>query len=589
MTITADGQSPVFAIWDAGGNDTIDFSGFSTATEIDLREEAFSSAGPGNGGVGIAIGNISIARGAVIENAIGGSAGDLLIGNGVANLIRGNAGADTLSGNGGNDTLEGGAGADSLDGGLGADTMRGGADSDSYVVDNASDVIIEVLNEGTDSVSSSINYSLTANVENLTFTGSANLSGSGNALANTITGNGGANYLDGESGTDVLVGLAGDDTLVGGLGADQMTGGLGGDVYYVDSNSDVVVELSGEGYDWIFTTVSLNLAANVEGMVLQESAGQINAGGSAADNYMQGNSFDNGLDGGAGTDSLYGMGGNDVLFGGGLDNLFGGTGNDIYIVDNPGTNITELAGEGYDWIFTSTSYTMLANVEGMLLDANAGAINAGGNAQDNYIQGNDADNGLDGSAGTDSLYGLGGNDVLFGGGLDNLFGGTGDDIYIVDNPGTNITELAGEGYDWIFTTTSYTMQAHVDGMLLQEAGGAINAAGNAQNNYIQGNSFSNGIDGGAGADTLVGFGGNDSFVFQAGQANGDVINDFIGNGAAAGDQLIFFGYGTAAQGATLTQINATQWSINSANGLIHDIITLANGQTVHASDYFFGP
>ncbi|MEQ1812813.1 MAG: M10 family metallopeptidase C-terminal domain-containing protein, partial [Terricaulis sp.] len=290
MTITADGQSPVFAIWDAGGNDTIDFSGFSTATEIDLREEAFSSAGPGNGGVGIAIGNISIARGAVIENAIGGSAGDLLIGNGVANLIRGNAGADTLSGNGGNDTLEGGAGADSLDGGLGADTMRGGADSDSYVVDNASDVIIEVLNEGTDSVSSSINYSLTANVENLTFTGSANLSGSGNALANTITGNGGANYLDGESGTDVLVGLAGDDTLVGGLGADQMTGGLGGDVYYVDSNSDVVVELSGEGYDWIFTTVSLNLAANVEGMVLQESAGQINAGGSAADNYMQGNS-----------------------------------------------------------------------------------------------------------------------------------------------------------------------------------------------------------------------------------------------------------------------------------------------------------
>ncbi|MEQ1771757.1 MAG: M10 family metallopeptidase C-terminal domain-containing protein, partial [Devosia sp.] len=112
MTLTADGQSPVFAIWDAGGSDTIDFSGYSTPTEIDLREEAFSSAGPGNGGTGVAIGNISIARGAVVENGNGGSAADTLIGNDVANTLRGNAGNDTLNGGTGNDYLEGSEGND---------------------------------------------------------------------------------------------------------------------------------------------------------------------------------------------------------------------------------------------------------------------------------------------------------------------------------------------------------------------------------------------------------------------------------------------------------------------------------------------
>lgn len=124
-TISADGQSPVFAIWDAGGTDTIDFSGYSTSTEIDLREEAFSSAGPGNGGTGIAVGNISIARGAVIENAIGGSAADLMIGNAVANNMQGGAGNDTIDGGDGDDTLSGGAGSDTINGGAGNDTIYG--------------------------------------------------------------------------------------------------------------------------------------------------------------------------------------------------------------------------------------------------------------------------------------------------------------------------------------------------------------------------------------------------------------------------------------------------------------------------------
>lgn len=103
-TLTADGQSPVFSIWDGGGNDTLDLSGFSSSSELDLRELAFSSAGPGNSGVGVAVGNISIARGVVIENAIGGSGNDTIIGNAVANRLTGNAGGDTINGMGGVDT-----------------------------------------------------------------------------------------------------------------------------------------------------------------------------------------------------------------------------------------------------------------------------------------------------------------------------------------------------------------------------------------------------------------------------------------------------------------------------------------------------
>lgn len=95
------------------------------------------------------------------------------------------------------------------------------------------------------------------------------------------------------------------------------------------------------------------------------------------------------------------------------------------------------------------------------------------------------------------------------------------------------------------------------------------------------------IDGGAGMDRLIGGLGDDDFIFHAGQANGDVIVDFIGNGAAAGDELVFRGYGTAAEGATFVQLDATHWQINSADGTIHDVITIENGATIHSTDWEF--
>jgi Ca2+-binding RTX toxin-like protein len=120
---------------------------------------------------------------------------------------------------------------------MGVDTMEGGLGSDLYTVDNIADVVIELADEGIDFVNSSVNYSLSANVERLFLTGTANLNGTGNALHNTIYGNSGDNILNGGDGNDTLNGQAGHDSLDGGLGNDNLKGGLGNDSYLFGLNA----------------------------------------------------------------------------------------------------------------------------------------------------------------------------------------------------------------------------------------------------------------------------------------------------------------------------------------------------------------
>ena len=172
--------------------------------------------------------------------------------------LNGGAGNDTLSGLAGNDTLNGGAGNDTLNGGTGNDTMVGGTGDDTYVVDSASDVVTEAANEGTDLVQSSVTYTLAANVENLTLTGTTAINGTGNALNNVLTGN---------SAVNTLTGGAGNDTLNGGAGNDTMVGGTGDDTYFVNSASDVVTEAANEGVDTVNSSVTLTLGNNVENLV----------------------------------------------------------------------------------------------------------------------------------------------------------------------------------------------------------------------------------------------------------------------------------------------------------------------------------
>jgi Ca2+-binding RTX toxin-like protein len=105
------------------------------------------------------------------------------------NVIQGTANNDNIQGLSGDDQLFGLAGNDTLNGGSGKDSMTGGLGNDTYIIDTTSDKIVENPEEGTDTVRSSISYSLGNNLENLVLTGTSNLAAIGNELNNSITGN----------------------------------------------------------------------------------------------------------------------------------------------------------------------------------------------------------------------------------------------------------------------------------------------------------------------------------------------------------------------------------------------------------------
>jgi Ca2+-binding RTX toxin-like protein len=194
------------------GTDTADHSDKTTAVSVRLN-------GPTNAVVSVGgVAEDTIKR---IENLIGGSAADKLTGDSLGNRLTGNGGNDTLSGGGGNDTLIGGSGKDSLAGGAGddklygdagVDAMTGGTGNDTYHVDNTSDVVSESsdsVNGGIDAIFCTVSRTLGRYQDNLTLSGTADLSGTGNTLANKITGNTGNNTLRGGAGKDKLDGGTG--------------------------------------------------------------------------------------------------------------------------------------------------------------------------------------------------------------------------------------------------------------------------------------------------------------------------------------------------------------------------------------------
>ncbi|MBD2412705.1 hypothetical protein FACHB389_27325 [Nostoc calcicola FACHB-389] len=200
------------------------------------------------------------------DNVVGTNANDKITGDSQSNLLSGNSGNDTLDGGAGNDTLDGGLGNDTLNGGTendsliggdgndtlngdigndtlnggtGTDSLNGGAGDDTYIIDGAVDTIIEAANSGTDTVRSSITYTLGANVENLRLTGTSTINGTGNSLNNfifantvnnTVNGGTGNDTLDGNLGDDILNGDDGNDSLQGGGGNERLNGGSGDDI-----------------------------------------------------------------------------------------------------------------------------------------------------------------------------------------------------------------------------------------------------------------------------------------------------------------------------------------------------------------------
>lgn len=359
--------------------------------------------------------------------------------------------ANQGTGNAGDNLINGNSSSNRLDGAAGADQMVGGQGNDTFVVDNAGDDVVELADEGSDTVESSIDYTLGSTLENLTLTGTQNLQGTGNAGDNVLTGNTGDNRLD------------------GGLGGDDMHGGAGNDTFVNDSSSDWIYENEGEGLDTVERRYETNLVLsdNVENLILAD--GITTGNGNGLDNLVTGNAGDNTLGGWDGDDDLHGLDGDDALFGGtgsdlvlggaghdyldggeGIDQLEGGAGDDTYIVDHGSDVVVEAAGAGDDKVQTTASYTLADNVETLFLQG-AAAIDGTGNALDNYLAGNGAANVIDGAGGSDTLAGGGGNDTLIG--------GVGDDKYVVsDITGSDVIDNADGGFDGVFFTDGITRE-----------------------------------------------------------------------------------------------------------------------------------
>lgn len=380
--------------------------------------------------------------------------------------VTGTTGDDHIQGGAGTDTLNGVSGDDLLDGGNGADTMNGGAGNDTYIVDNASDQVSEAASQGTDTVLSSVTYTISdADVENLTLTGTAAVNGSGNGSANILTGNSGNNTLAGGGGNDTLYGGAGNDSLIGDGGSGVFVGGLGNDLSLGDAGNDKYVFRRGDGSDLMadfsapVTTATADIAA--------ANALGVNANGIVntwVGGYLWNTSTSKLLkasDGGVDTLSLEGgITAENLSFswtGVGHDNLVisiaGGPVGDSIEIDQQGVaagRVEQLALDGL-----GTMNFAVASATGATLN---------GTTASEILFGLGGGESINGNGGNDIFYGGAGNDYLWGStGTDSFFGGTGNDYQNGATGDDKYTFGRGDGADYIedFTVVQTSVAADV--------------------------------------------------------------------------------------------------------------------------------
>ena len=573
--------------------------------------------------------------GTAVINGTGNASDNILTGNSAANVLTGGTGNDTYVVDGadtivenvgeGTDTVQASGswvlasdlenltlvGAEAINGtgntrnnvlagNSGANILTGGAGDDTYHV-GSGDTIIELANEGTDTVLSGASFTLASDLEHLTLTGTATIDGTGNAQNNILIGNVGANLLN------------------GGAGADSMSGDAGDDIYAVDNVGDTVTENSAAGIDTVQSSITHTLGTNVENLTLI-GATAINGTGNSLANVLTGNSAANTLTGGTGNDTyivgagdtvteaasagtdmvqssvtftlgsnieyltltgtaaingtgntlnntLIGNSANNVLSGGtGNDTMSGGSGSDIYVVNAVGDVVTELVNEGTDTVQSAVTWTLGANIENLTLTGTS-AINGTGNVLDNTLVGNSAANTLTGGAGNDTLDGGAGNDTMVG--------GTGNDTFVVNATGDVVTEQANEGTDTVLSAVTRTLGANFEHLTLTGTT-AINGTGNTLNNVLTGNSAANVLTGGAGNDTYVV--GTGDTVTEAASAGMDVVHSAVTWTLGANLENLTL-TGTAAINGTGNTLNNVLTG-NSANNVLTG---LGGNDTYHYS------
>lgn len=532
-------------IYDSAGTDTIDLGSRSHNQRLDLRAETFSDI---NGRTG----NLGIARGTEIENAVTGGGQDHVTGNDAVNAISTGAGNDTLIGHGGSDYLTGG---------LGADTMTGGSGGDRYIYASTSeggDTITDFSLADGDRVD--IGALLTAAGYSGSDAGAdgyvslvATLGGSRLMFDADGMGAGGAVELAFLQGVDASTSVSEIIDATGTPPTDPDPGGSTDTIYTFTDAYPVTWSLA-QSYisDFDGGTDTLDLSAvtlmtriyleeGVRGRVgkkaLTISEGTVieNVLLGSANDTSKGNAADNLMDGGAGNDRLYGYTGSDTMSGGaGSDTLYGG-----------GHSDTLDGGDGADRLYAGAGHdTVVGGAEGDKLFGQAGDDSLDGGEGDDRIYGGDGSDTLSGGTGADRLYGDAGDDVMTGGdGKDYLYGGDGADSIDAGAGDDRITAgagddilTAGDGNDFLKSEDGHDLMDGGSGndKLYGGDGDDIGYGGDG-NDYLRGDDGTDLLDGGGGDDRLFGGDGDDAMTGGDGDdyLRGDDGDDVLDAGDGA--------------------------------------------------------
>jgi Ca2+-binding RTX toxin-like protein len=419
------------------------------------------------------------------DTVTGTNANETIDAKGGNDVIDAGGGDDVVLGGAGDDTVTDGAGNDVFDGGAGIDTgVYSGASSDYAVVQTGPDTYeITDLRAGSPDGKDTL-----TGVEELSFTDgvfapAALLPPPPPPAGIVITGTDGADIITpdhplagqatpGDDTTETLYGLGGNDVLGGGAGGDTLVGGLGDDTYLVTDDTTSVVEQAGEGVDTVKASVSFELAANVENLVLTGALEATDGQGNDLNNVITGDAFANHLSGEDGNDTLNGGGGDDVLSGGG--------GNDTL---NGGAGIDTASYAGADSAVTvSLAIAGAQNTHGAGTDTLVAIENLTGSAFDDVLTGDAKANVLKGGDGNDLLDGGAGNDTLDGGaGIDTASYAGATAAVKIDLSITAAQSTGGGGKDTLV--------------------GIENLTGSAFNDTLAGDAGDNVLNGGAGIDT----------------------------------------------------------------------------------------